>query len=75
MLEAAERADQLLDEGDDMAGRRDVAPDPERDRSAAAKAPGGEAAHCRSARHDTSGQDFPDIVFVSGGALCMPPGV
>jgi hypothetical protein len=34
MLEAAERADQLLDEGD-MAGPRDVARDPERDRAAA----------------------------------------
>jgi hypothetical protein len=34
MLEASERADQLLDEGD-MAGAEDVAPDPERDRAAA----------------------------------------
>ena len=38
MLEAAERADQLLDEGDN-GRRRDVAPDPQRDRALQAKTP------------------------------------
>jgi hypothetical protein len=65
-LEASERADQLLSEGD-MAGAEDVAPDPERDRAVAGEGigGGGEGALRLGASHDK----LSTHAHLPGGAL------